>query len=159
MRLLFCLVAIAAVAAANATASYAKSEQREAPLILRDLPPKIGDEEYHAHLKPLVVPGHRKGYSKKNDQHITLMLVAITDDDDKLSNLCSKSPVYRDALLTMFHADPVVLNRRGGIGDRAATTKRIMTAMVEAVGNEIVTGVRLASENVADYAENAFTCK
>ena len=159
MRFLVCFVVMTAMAAISATASFAKSEKREAPLIIRDMPPKIGKKEHHAVLKPLMVPGHRKGYKKRKDQHVTLELVAITGDDNNLSDVCRKSRAYRDAMLTMFHADPIVLNRRGGINDKAVTTERVMTAMTGALGNEIVTGVRLASENVPDYAENSLTCK
>jgi len=121
--------------------------------------PKQSGDEYHAKLKSLALPGRIVGKSaNRGHLQITLNLVAVADDEDHLDDICARALKYRDALLTEFHKTPVSLNKRGGYADQTATMARISTIMKNALGNEMVTGIRLASENVADYADKTVNC-
>ena len=120
---------------------------------------ETGEDEYHAKLRPISVPGLINGKSaNRGHRQITLHLFAITDDEDNLFEICEKALKYRDALLTEFHKTPVALNRRGKIADIDTTVDRITGLIQNSLGNQLVTSVRLASQNVQYHAEKTKTC-
>jgi hypothetical protein len=138
-----------------AASSPKKKEYQPKPAI-----PKIGEEEYHSRLVPIALPGHRKGKTpSKGYMQIIMTLVVITGDEDHMIEVCDKSMLYSDALLTEFHKTPVALTKRGGFSDKAGTISRISRVIDTTLGNELVTGLRLASENVKQYAEESLACR
>ncbi|NQV21180.1 MAG: hypothetical protein HQ511_07170 [Rhodospirillales bacterium] len=158
MRILIGNLMAAFILALCCAPAHANSKSSEpAPVVRSDIP-RMAEEEYHAKLKTLSVPGLRRGQSPKRGKQIKLDLVVVTEDEDDLVVICHKAASYRDALLTLFHTTPVVLNRRGGIYDTSALVKQVSEVLIQTLGNEIVTGVRLASENVPEYAEKSYPC-
>ena len=153
------IFAIAAVLALGCPPAHASPKSHgAAPPEMKLEGPKFAEEEYHARLRPLSVPGLRKDASPKYGRHVYLELVVVSEDEDNLGAICLKAPAYRDALLMTFHKTPVVLTRRGGLYDRSALIHRVTEVLQESLGNELVTGIRLASEHVSDYAEKTVTC-
>jgi len=79
-------------------------------------PPKTSNEEYQAKLKSIALPGLRVGKSaNRGHQQIILSLIAITDDEDKLEEICAKALKYRDTLLNKFQKTAIAHDTKGGI--------------------------------------------
>lgn len=138
--------------------AYANPGGSKAPAKAHLEGPKFSDEEYHARLNLISFPALRKGGSPKQGRNLNFKLIIVTDEEDNIKIICQMAAAYRDALLTSFHETPVVLNRRGKPYDLPATLQRITEIIRVAVGNELVTGIRVASENVMDYAEKSVPC-
>lgn len=120
--------------------------------------PKMAEEEYHARLEPISIPGLRKGAAAHKGRNVVFKLIIVTEDEDNLETICQMAAAYRDALLIDFHETPVVLDRRSNPYDMAVTSQRIVGILRNTLGNELVTGIRLASENVIEYAEKSIPC-
>jgi hypothetical protein len=112
----------------------------------------------YTYFQPIVVPTVYTNMPTRPGPKLDLHLV-MTTREGREKGLCLKYPVYNDAILTEFHARPVLLSDDGAIDDPARLIKRLNVLLTKVLGSKVVFGVSLRVNFNDELADGTFQCR
>ncbi len=117
-----------------------------------------GDGFSYTYFQPIVVPTVYSNMPTRPGPKLNLHIV-LTTRSGREKGVCLKFPLYDDAILTEFHARPVLLGDDSSIEDAARLIKHLENLLVKVLGSDVVFGVSLRVNFNEPLSDSTFQCR